>query len=161
MKRPCLHLLVGLPCSGKSAYARKAQTEYPSVILNADSWELALFGPIYPSEQHEIVHDQLEKLLWGLGKQILKQGSSVMLDYGFWSRQERESYRQAAAEIGADFLIHYLDTPMDLIAKRVKLRSAQEGEFNLKIEDILSWSELFEAPLPGDPDTIFVKPEDA
>jgi len=156
-KRPILHLLVGLPCSGKSTYAQGMQAEFPSVILNADSWELALFGSIFPSERHEKVHDQLEKLLWGLGQDILRHGTSVVLDYGFWAREERDYYRQTAGNMGLGFMIHYLDTPLEVIRERVTSRSAKESEFNISYEDILGWSRIFEPPLPGDQDTRIIK----
>ena len=155
--KPTLHLLVGLPCSGKSTYAQAMQAEFPSVILNADSWELALFGSIFPSERHEKVHDQLEKLLWSLGQDILRQGISLVLDYGFWGREERNYYRQAAGNLGVGFMIHYLDTPLDVIRERVTSRSAKESEFNISYEDILRWSRTFEPPLHGDSDTRIIK----
>ena len=157
VNKPTLHLLVGLPCSGKSTYAQAMQAEFPSVILNADSWELALFGSIFPSERHEMVHDQLEKLLWGLGQEILRQGTSVVLDFGFWGREERDYYRRAAGNLGFCFMIHYLDTPLEAVRERVASRSAKENEFNISFEDILAWSRIFEPPIPDDPDTRIIK----
>ncbi len=156
-KKPTLHLLVGLPCSGKSTYAQAMQAEFPSVILNADPWELALFGSIFPSERHEKVHDQLEKLRWGLGQDIPRQGSSVVLDFGFWAREERDYFRQAAGKLGIGFMIHYLDTSLDVIRERVISRSARETEFNISYEDILRWNRFFEPPHPRDPDTRIIK----
>ena len=39
-----LHLMVGLPCSGKTTLARKLEHERSALRLTPDEWQLRLFG---------------------------------------------------------------------------------------------------------------------
>jgi predicted kinase len=39
-----LHLMVGLPCSGKTMLAQKLAYELPALRLTLDEWHIRLFG---------------------------------------------------------------------------------------------------------------------
>src|SRR6476659_6415304 len=39
-----LHLMVGLPCSGKSTLARTLEHEHSALRLTPDEWQIRLFG---------------------------------------------------------------------------------------------------------------------
>ena len=39
-----LHLMVGLPCSGKTTLARQLEQQYSALRPTPDEWHTALFG---------------------------------------------------------------------------------------------------------------------
>jgi predicted kinase len=45
-----LHLMIGLPCSGKKTYARQLAGETNALLLTLDVWHLKLFG-------HDVGHE--------------------------------------------------------------------------------------------------------
>lgn len=51
-----LHLMVGLPCSGKSTYARRLENETNALLLSLDVWHLKLFGDDVGHECHDARH---------------------------------------------------------------------------------------------------------
>ncbi|WP_244483538.1 ATP-binding protein [Mesorhizobium sp. 1M-11] len=140
-----LHLMVGLPGSGKTTRAKEMEEALPAIRLTPDEWHLRLFGQDIEHPQHDMRHDTIEALLWELAERILTQGVDVILDFGFWSRFERDDFRRRAAQLGASTVVHYLPTRMEEILSRLATRNAADT-FRVSDEMILKWSEMFEPP---------------
>src|ERR1043165_6752061 len=113
-----LHLMVGLPCSGKTTLAQKLEHELPALRLNPDEWQIPLFGQDAKEQEHDARHSLIEALLWKIASRALELGTNVILDYGFWAREEREEYRLRARKLGASSETHYLDAPEDVLLMR-------------------------------------------
>src|SRR6476620_5033048 len=88
-QQPRLVLLCGLPGSGKTTLAREIADAYGAVRLNPDEWELAL--GIDPVDAE--VQDKLEAEFSRLTERPNALGTSVLLDWGFWPRSERDEKR--------------------------------------------------------------------
>jgi len=96
-----LHLMVGLPCSGKTTLAQKLEHELLALRLNLDEWHIRLFGQDAEEPEHDARHSLIEAQLWNIASRALELGTNVILDFGFWARQEREDYRWRAKQLGA------------------------------------------------------------
>ena len=84
-----LHLMVGLPCSGKTTFAQKLELEQKALRLTVDEWHVPLFGQDAKEPQHDARHSQIEAMLWNIAGRALELGMNVILDFGFWAREER------------------------------------------------------------------------
>jgi len=58
-----LHLMVGLPCSGKTTLARRLAVEEDALLLRPDAWHLALFGDDATDERHDARHTAIETIM--------------------------------------------------------------------------------------------------
>ena len=96
-----LHLMVGLPCSGKTTFAQKLEREKNALRLTIDEWHVPLFGQDAEEPLHDARHSQIEAMLWDIARRALELGMNVILDFGFWAREEREDYRLRAKRLGA------------------------------------------------------------
>jgi predicted kinase len=122
-KRPRLVLLCGLPASGKTTLAREVAAAYGAVRFDPDAWELALgVDPFDAAFQ-----DRLEAQFWTLTERLLALGVSVVLEWGFWSREERDEKREIARSLGAAVELRFLDVPYDELVRRVADRHADGG----------------------------------
>jgi predicted kinase len=54
-------------------------------------------------------------------------GTSVVLEWGFWARSERDEKREAARALGAAVELRFLDAPYDELVERVGARHAAGG----------------------------------
>jgi predicted kinase len=149
---PTLHLMVGLPCSGKTTLARKLEHERSALRLTPDEWQLRLFGQDAEEPEHDARHSLIEALLWDLASRALVLGTSVILDFGFWAREEREDFRRRAKQLGASSEVHFLDLPEDELLRRLALRNAQplSGAFHISEEMMRPWIAFFQKPTPDE-----------
>jgi predicted kinase len=120
---PRLVLLCGLPASGKTILARELADAYGAVRLNPDEWESAL--EVDPFD--EGFQARLEAEFWELTQRLLVLGTSVVLEWGFWARSERDEKREAARTLGVAVELRFLDAPHEELVGRVVARHAAGG----------------------------------
>lgn len=123
-----LHLMVGLPCSGKTTLARKLEHELGALRLTPDEWHRHLFGQDATHPDHDTRHEKIEALQWRVAASALARGVDVILDFGFWARQERQDFRRRAALLGAEARIHFLDVPLNELIERLEERNKLVSE---------------------------------
>jgi predicted kinase len=115
MKEPAiLYLLVGLPGAGKTTKARQLEVEASALRLTLDEWMIPLFGR---NEQAE--RDALEgRLIW-LALRALQLHTNVILDFGFWSKDERSSLSSVLSHRAAPVAIVLQGTPTSVTKEPV------------------------------------------
>ena len=147
-----LHLMVGLPCSGKTTLARTLEYERSALRLTPDEWQLRLFGQDAEAPEHNVRHALIEALLWELASRALVLGTNVILDFGFWAREEREDYRSRAKLLGASSEVHFLGVPGDELLRRLKRRNSQLSptDFHISEEMMKPWIAFFQKPTPDE-----------
>lgn len=144
-----LHLMVGLPCSGKTTLAQQLERERSALRLTPDEWQVRLFGQDAHEPDHDARHSAFEDLLWGVAARALELGTNVILDYGFWAREEREDYRLRAKRLAASSEVHFLDVPEEELLRRLAIRNSEPNEsFHISPESMNSWFRSFQAPEP-------------
>jgi predicted kinase len=142
-----LHLMVGLPCSGKTTLARTLEEKYSALRLTPDEWQVRLFGQDATDPQHDARHSLIEVLQWEVAERPLALGINVILDFGFWAREEREDFRSRAKQLGASSEVHFLDVPSDELLRRLAQRNGQPGlAFQIPKEMMESWIAFFQTP---------------
>lgn len=96
----------------------------------------------------ERARERVEALQWKLAQELLALGLTVIIEWGTWSRSERDTLRAAARAVGAAVELHYLSAPLDVLFERIQRR----GRENPPIErgQLLRWVQMFEAPTPDE-----------
>ena len=146
-----LHLMVGLPCFGKTTLAQKLEHEQSAHRLNTDEWHISLFGQDAEEPEHDARHTLIEMMLWNVASRALELGTNVILDFGFWAREEREDYRSRAKALGASSEVHFLDVPPDELLRRLRIRNAQaSSSFYIPEEMMKPWLAFFQRPTPDE-----------
>src|ERR1041384_7466141 len=128
-----LYLMVGLPCSGKTTLARKLEREKSALRLTPDEWQIPLFGQDAEEPEHDVRHSLIESMLWNIASRALELGTNVILDFGFWAREEREDYRLRAKQLGASSEVHYLDVSEDELLRRLEERNLRPSQESFSI----------------------------
>ncbi len=143
-----LHLMVGLPCSGKTTLARALESQHSALRLTPDEWHIRLFGQDAEDLEHDGRHSLIEALHWDVASRALALGIDVVLDFGFWAREEREDYRSRARQLGASSEVHVLDVPERELLRRLAQRNAQPSAlaFHIPEEMMKSWIASFQKP---------------
>jgi predicted kinase len=136
-----LVLLCGLPASGKTTLAHELADAYDAVRLNPDEWELAL--GVDPFDEGFQV--RLEAAFWELTQRLLSLGTSVVLEWGFWARSERDEKREAARSLGVAVELRFLDAPYEELVRRVVTRHTAGG-IPITESHMESYRRIFQPP---------------
>jgi predicted kinase len=143
-----LFLICGLPGAGKTTLAKRLEQEQQALRLCPDEW----IAPVLKDTSDQVELDRLrspvETLQWDVAKQVLSLGVNVILENGFWGREEREQYRSRAETLGAKVELHFLEVSLDELWQRLSKRNADlpSGAFVVTKEQLESWWNLFEPP---------------
>lgn len=140
-----LFLLCGLPGSGKSILAKKIEGEQPALRLTPDEWMARLVGHGYDEDKRAAI----EALQWDIAQRALSLGIDVVLESGFWSRDERRRFRARAAELGAQSRLIFLDVSRDELRRRLAERNASmppRSGFRVDLDQLDVWASMFETP---------------
>ena len=156
MDAPTVHLIVGLPCSGKTTYAARLGGKADCVLFSLDRWLITAFGRYSIAsvghEEHTRRVLACRALIWDAACEFLRRSIDVVLDDGFFLREHRDRYAQIAAAVAARTKIHFIDTPLDVVRLRVEERNARLPPFNFWIdpETLEQFQLLFERPSASD-----------
>ncbi len=132
-----LHLISGLPAAGKSTYARQLRSQRGAVLLVLDHWLITAYGK-YPvgidghDEHLRRVH-ACRDLIWEVAAEFLHRGFDVILDDGFFLRDDRMHHIERASAIGVPTSIHYINVDDDELRARVEARNRQPGDKHFEI----------------------------
>ena len=162
-----VHLITGLPCAGKTTYSVSLKAETAGVHLSLDYWLITSFGQYSIDEVgHDKHFDRViacRKLIREVATELLNRDIDVILDDGFFLREDRVQYSDFATSLGVDSRTHFLDTAKDIIRSRVSERNSALPQFNFQISPaLLEWFfETFENPSAAEGPDLVVISEDA
>lgn len=100
--------ICGKICSGKSYYANQIKDKENAVILSTDEATYDLID----NEQGEFYNtfaERVNKYLMKKAVEIVNAGCNVILDWGFWTREDRKATTQYFHKFGIDVEWHYVD----------------------------------------------------
>ena len=139
-----LYLMVGLPGAGKTTRARALAEQHAAIWLSPDVWMIPLYGASDPDGKRDV----LEGRLVSVALQALRVGTSVVLDFGFWGRDERACLQALAASVGAEAQVVYLPIDPKTQLERIERRWTEvpEETFAITAADVDQWAAVFQVP---------------
>jgi len=133
-------LLCGLAGAGKTTVAKTID----GVRMSPDEWMRVLGVSLWDPSMRE----RIEALQWSLTQELAARGETVVVEWGVWSRRERDEVREWCRANDVAVELRYLDVPFDELVRRLELRNAQPGEVTIAPEVLRYWTTIFEAPTP-------------
>lgn len=124
-----LHLICGLPGSGKTTLAKEIEKSLSAVRLCPDEWIKDIWGNELAEKEGNEFRDQIEQLQWKMGKNILKSGTDIIIEWGTWGKSEREKLRDETWGIGSKVKFYYLDVPIQVLKERIINRNKNLGSY--------------------------------
>jgi predicted kinase len=136
--------MVGLPAAGKTTRARELAATHQALRLTPDHWMIPLFGDPMADGKRWV----LEGRLISVALQALRLGTSVVLDYGLWGRDERSALRWLARSAEAACQVVYLPVERNVQLARIAHRqeTTPHQTFPMSEADVDAWREQFQVP---------------
>lgn len=120
---PTAHLMFGFVGAGKTTLAKRLELQHGAVRFTPDEWMARLFGEDPPAEAFQERVAAVLDIMQPIWLRCLSLGLDVVLDYGFWSRAERDNVRTAVDGIGATTILWAVTCSDDEARKRITLRN--------------------------------------
>jgi Predicted kinase len=141
-------LCCGKICSGKSTFADYLESNCDYFSFSADKWMLHLYGQIENRDEFEIKLEKCKSLILELSTSLLKKGKNVVLDYGFWTKVERQKYKCYFDSIKIKSTIVYFPiSSNEQIAHMIKRNEHKSlSQYTFSIKDINELDSKFEEP---------------
>jgi predicted kinase len=139
-----LVVITGLPGSGKTTLATRLAETMPAVRLCPDDWMMASGIDLWDRESR----DRIERFQLILALDLLRAGEHVVIEWGVWTRGERDALRDAARAIGASVELRHLSAPVDELWQRIEDRDREGrwGARSIERDELEEWAATYEAP---------------
>lgn len=139
-----LFIVCGLPGAGKTTRAVELAERFGAVRMSADDWMEHLDADIWDEQ----VRQRIETIQFERTSDLLRTGTNVVVEWGSWTRDERERLRRCASAAGAVAHLEFLDPPPDVLWQRIRDRAREQvvGSRAITRADLDGWSESIERP---------------
>lgn len=121
---PKVLIMCGKICSGKSTYAEKLKLENKAVILSVDELTLALFEN-QAGEKLDFYVEKLKEYFLKKSLDMVEAGADVILDWGFWTKKERDYAREFYDSRNISYQFYYMNVGIDEWKKRISKRNQE------------------------------------
>ena len=115
-------LICGKICSGKSFYAREIAEKTSAVVLSCDEISADIFHHS-EGENFDAIAADIKQYLHKIAARIVKSGGKVVLDWGFWTKDERRDASEYYAAQGISCEWHYICISDSEWQKNIELRN--------------------------------------
>lgn len=139
-----VYIICGKICGGKSTYTKNLLQKIKAVNLSVDEITLALFGS-HCGQMHDTYCERTQKYIFNKSLQLVKSGINVILDWGFWQKEERDEEKQFFKTHNIPTELHYIDVSYERWQQNLEKRNAriQAEESQKKSYRILCSFRLF------------------
>lgn len=143
-------LICGKICCGKTTYSEQIREKENAVILSVDEIMLSIFGQ-HAGEKHDEYANNTQKYLFNKSIEFVNAGVNVILDWGFWTKVNRNKAKEFYKAHGINTEMHYIDICDETWKQRLAYRNAkvETGETDAYFVDenlANKFAAIFETP---------------
>ena len=148
--KPIVYMLCGLTGSGKTTYAKRL-VDGQTVRLSIDEFIFdrhGHYGVDYPEPEYAGLYGPAVAEMKRRLAELLRAGTSVLLDFGFWTRAQREEFKRAIEENGGRWELWYFKADEKTLEGRLELRNRRQDANSLTVtrEALRDFMSSFEEP---------------
>lgn len=130
-----------------------------AVLLSTDEITLALFGQ-HCGNNHDEYVERTQNYLFNKSLELIEVGINVILDWGFWMKEERDYAREFYNNRNIECEFHYIDISDETWKIRLKKRNNEilaKETSAYYIDDNLAekFASIFEVPNEDEIDVVY------
>lgn len=153
-------LICGKICSGKTFYVKNILQTQNAVLLSCDEIESQIFHHSL-GEKHDAVAEDIKKYLHKKAVDIISAGCNVVLDWGFWTKEERENVSRFYRSKGIGYEWHYVDVTdeiwkQNILSRNEAVTSSKSDDYYVDGGLLNKLRALFEIPNNDEIDVWYV-----
>lgn len=144
-EKPKLYIIQGFIGAGKTTFSKDLATQKSATHLNPDNIVSETFTKEEYMKDWDKCFDHAVEKMWKTAKENLNQGKSVVLDMGFWKKEDRNKAREIAKECEAEAKHFYLKVPDEILKERI-ISTRPEHWAKIHIQNFEKNKQNFEEP---------------
>lgn len=124
-----LIIVCGPTGAGKTTYSLSLANEISAIKFSIDPWMQTLFAKDMGELDFSWMMERVNRCsdqIWQVSKQILAIDGNVILDLGFTTKEQRDTFANKARALGIQPEVHYLNAPLDTRKQRVDKRNSEK-----------------------------------
>lgn len=145
-----VHLICGMPGSGKTTLAKQIESHCKALRLCPDEWISSIIKDKSDKNELDRLREPVEGVIWDLTKKLLTFNVDIILENGFWSRDERLELLRGAKQVNPQVkvILHYLDLSVEDLWQRIQKRNLElpENCFHITRKELNQWMRWFTPP---------------
>lgn len=136
-KTPVVYMICGFIGAGKTTFAKKLEKKTGAIRITKDEWLIKLFGHNSRIKGFEEYDKKICELSNNIAFKFIEHGLGVIIDDGFWVKEQREEMRKRIKKAGARPVLYYVKCPMEVMKERAVNRSSNLTEDSFEIDEEL------------------------
>jgi predicted kinase len=145
-----VYLICGFIGAGKTTFAKKLEDKTGAVRITKDEWSIRLIGNDPKIDGYAEWDARIIGLSRDFAFYLAEKGIDVIMDEGFWAKEEREGLKRKIRTVGAEPVMYYVDTPIEIIRERVTERNSNLTKESFEISREMLDSYLMDWQPPGE-----------
>jgi len=97
---PTIYLIHGFIGSGKTTFAKQLEDKTKAKRFTPDEIITKRYGDNLTLEKIKEANVKVKNEIWQKVKELIASNADVILDYGFWKKEQRQEITRKAKEIG-------------------------------------------------------------
>lgn len=143
--------ICGKICSGKTYYANQIKEQENAIILSTDEVTYDLINN-EQGENYEKFANRVNAYLMKKSVELVNIGCNVILDWGFWTFEQRKSVTEYYKSRNITLIWHYIDIDNESWYKNIEERNkkvlAGNGGFDFYVDEGLLKKTLSKFEIP-------------
>src|SRR5690349_13398943 len=147
-RKPIVYLICGFIGAGKTTFAKKLEEKTGAVRITKDEWLIRLIGNDPTIDGFEEYDNKICELSRDVAFYLVEKGIDVIIDEGFWAREQRVELKKRIEAIGAKEVLYYVEAPIETIRDRVVGRNNNltKDSFNISREMLDNYLKYWQPP---------------
>ena len=147
-RKPIVYVICGFIGAGKTTFAKKLEEKTGAVRITKDEWLIRLIGNDPTIDGYEEWDHKVCELSRDVAFQLVEKGIDVIIDEGFWVKEQRDELKRRIAAIGAKEVLYYVEAPIEIMRNRVLGRNnnLSKDSFNISREMLDNYLKHWQPP---------------
>jgi predicted kinase len=113
--------------AGKTTLARRLEVEHAAIRFTHDYWMRTLYGDDPPEDLFSEYAKRMSSVMEMVWTRCVALKTNVVLDFGFWTRSERDRVRDLIASLGGNSVLYRLSCLDHVAWSRIEKRNERLG----------------------------------